>query len=104
MADERTNLNEFEQQEIDSATEVIGQKKEAIKGRIFDRLYGEDQGGEGDPVQSSSYKMLVSRIEDVENASIQVDKALVPLSTSDDLEAVKGRVNQIIEILNNSRV
>jgi len=104
-------LNEFELQEQQSAENVQqlardeqNKKIEELRTLLMDRLYGEDTGGRENPTRTTDYKELASRIEDVENSTLNLESALVPLSSSDDLEDVKGRINQIIEVLNNTRI
>ncbi len=43
---------------------------------------------------------LLTRVEDLENVQLDVPTKLIALRPSDTLENVKGRVNQIITILN----
>ena len=42
---------------------------------------------------------LLTKIEDIENNQLGYVDDLIPLTPSDDLEDVKGRVNQIMKIL-----
>jgi len=43
---------------------------------------------------------LLTRVEDLENVQLDVPAKLIALRPSNTLEDVKGRVNQIIAILN----
>ena len=47
---------------------------------------------------------LLSKIEDMEHMQLNIPTALVELTPSHTLEDVKGRVNQIISIVNQFSV
>ena len=42
---------------------------------------------------------ILTKVEDLENNQLGYVDDLIPLTPSDDLEDVKGRVNQIMKIL-----
>ncbi len=90
-------VNEFAEQEKKNQQTIADNRREQLR----ERLYGDK---DKDPMKSTQTKETLSRIEDIENSSVQVGEALAPLSSSDDLEAVKGRLNKIIEILNKTVV
>jgi len=84
-------LNEFELQENESTKTVITQKVEDIKRNLnFDK--------EQDDVTESGE--VLNRLDSLEHKSLNFPIALVPLTPSDDIEAVKALLNQIIEVIN----
>jgi len=55
-------------------------------------------------IDNEIVQAVLSKIEDLENSQFSVPNRLLPLTTSNTLEDVKGRLNQIIAILNSSHV
>ena len=84
-------LNEFELQEQESTKQVVGQRIEEIKNKL-----GIDR--EQDEVTESGE--VLNRLDTLEHNSIVFETLLTPLTPSDDLEAVKAMINQIIEAIN----
>ena len=48
--------------------------------------------------------LLLSKIEDIDNRSLQLDEVIKELTPSDDLETVKMRLNQVISVINQLAV
>ena len=85
------NLNEFELQERQS-TEIVAQgKKNKFRGRINREKETEDVSQTGE---------VLNRLDSLEHHSLVFETLLTPLTPSDDLEAVKAMLNQIIEAIN----
>ncbi len=93
-------LNEFEIEQIESSIKVAEKKLNLEEVELEGHLYGSDKQS----LQRSTLSAIVSRIEDIENKIPNIKVAIVPLTESDDLEAVKTAVNQISDLLNGSRV
>ncbi len=84
-------LNEFELQEKESTKVVVAQRVDEIKRKLnFDK--------EQDDVTESGE--VLNRLDSLEHNALNFPSALTPLTPSDDLEAVKAMLNQIIEVIN----
>jgi len=76
-------MNEFQEAEQVALDATIKRKKDEIK---------EELGA------------LLTRLEDVEHNQIALEETIKELTPSDDLEAVKMRLNQVISTINKLAV
>ncbi len=84
-------LNEFELQEKESTRGVVAKRVNDIKRNLnFDK--------EQDDVTESGE--ILNRLDSLEHNALNFPNALTPLTPSDDLEAVKTMLNQMIEVIN----
>ncbi len=88
-------VNEFEQQEKASTLKVIKLKINEYKKSLY------TGGANTEPSNINNYDELLARVEDLESSQLKLESTMSALTPSDDLEAVKARLNQIIGLINN---